>query len=275
MARVAAWVIGLIVVVGLSGRLIDVKPLAAEMKGDYATYVAMAFSLARDGDLRYDARDYQRFVSVFGHGPSGIFLKRRYHLGFGGKEPVPSSESLAYGKALAYPVAAAPFVALGGLGGLIAFNWAMLALCVVCGARFCSMVMKSRAGWIVSLVFIGASIVPVYAAWLTSEIFNFTLVFVAYFLWAYKKVAPPDDRSWLTRPNTTLAAALLIGIATFSKATNAALVAPFVLDVLWSGRLRRSIAVAMSISSGAASHGSVSISSCGLSQIDPSLSPLK
>lgn len=243
MARVTAWVLALVVSVGLAGRLIDVKPLAAEMKGDYATYVAMAFSLARDGDLRYDSRDYQRFVATFGHGPSGIFLKRRYHLGLDGKEPVPTSESLAYGKALAYPVAAAPFVALGGLGGLIVFNWAMLGLCVVCGARFCSAVMKSRAGWLVSIVFVGASVVPVYAAWLTSEIFNFTLVFVAYFLWAYKKVAPSDDRSWLTRPGTTLAAALLIGVATFSKATNAALVAPLVLDALWSGRLRRSIAV--------------------------------
>ncbi len=243
MARVAAWVFGVVVLVGVSGRLIDVRPLAAEMKGDYATYVSMAFSLAKDGDLRYEPRDYQRFVSLFGHGPSGIFLKRRYHLGLTGKEPVPSSQSLAYGKALAYPVAAAPFVAIGGLGGLIAFNWAMLALCVVCGARFCEAVMKSRAGWMVSLVFIGASVVPVYAAWLTSEIFNFTLVFVAYFLWAYKKVAPVDDRSWLTRPNTTLAAACLIGIATFSKATNAALVAPLVLDALWAWRLRRSIAV--------------------------------
>ena len=67
-----------------------------------------------------------------------------------------------------------------------------------------------------SIVFVGASVVPVYAAWLTSEIFNFTLVFVAYFLWAYKKVAPSDDRSWLTRPGTTLAALLMVLIVAFA-----------------------------------------------------------
>jgi hypothetical protein len=243
MARVAAWVVGIVVLAGLAGRLIDARRIAGDIKGDEATYIAMAFSLADDADLRYSRVDYQRFVSLYGHGPSGIFLKLRYHLTLAGKEPVPSDESLAYGKALAYPIAAAPFVALGGLGGMLVFNWLMLGLCVICGARFCRAVMASRAGWLVAAIFVGASVVPVYAAWFTSEIFNFTLVFVAYFLWLYKKVAPPGERSWLLHPRTTMLAAVLIGVATFSKGTNAALIAPLVLDALVSLRLRRSVAI--------------------------------
>ncbi|MEO7190108.1 MAG: hypothetical protein ABI051_03560 [Vicinamibacterales bacterium] len=241
-----------LVLVAVAGRLIDVRRVAGDIKGDESTYIAMAFSLAEDGDLRYQPEDYRRFVSLYGHGPSGIFLKRRYHLGLEGKEAVPSSESLAYGKALAYPVAAAPFVALGGLGGLLVFNWVLLAICLVCGARFCRALMRSRAGWVVAVIFLGASVVPVYATWLTSEVFNFTLVFVGYFLWLYKKVAPRDESSWLMRPGTTLAAAVLIGIATFSKATNAAMIAPIVLDAILARQAVRVVVLGLAFAAGVA-----------------------
>lgn len=246
MARVIRfWPIALVIVAACAGRFIDTRGIVGDMKGDYATYVSMAFSVAKDGDLRYEPRDYQRFVAVFGHGPSGIFLKRRYHLGIDGKEPVPAGQSLAYGKAFAYPVAAAPFVVLGGLGGLVVFNWVLLGICVFCAARFCQRAMRSRGGWFVGLVFVGASVVPVYAAWLTSETFNFTLIFVAYFLWLYKKVAAPDDASPWTRPWTTVAAAVLIGVATFSKGTNAPLIAPIVLDAVFSRRIKQTAVLAV------------------------------
>jgi hypothetical protein len=235
----------LIVAAALGGRLIDARRLAGDIKGDESTYIAMAFSLARDGDLRYEARDYQRFVGLYGHGPSGIFLKRRYALGLHGKTPVPSTDSLAFGKALAYPMAAAPFVVLGGLGGLLVFNWVLLGLCLYCAARFCGALVGRGAGWFVAAVFLGASVVPVYAAWLTSETFNFSVILIAYFLWLYKRVVPAETRSWLMRPETTIAAALLIGVATFSKGTNAALIGPIVLEALWSRRLVRSIGLVL------------------------------
>ena len=59
------------------------------------------------------------------------------------------------------------------------------------------------------------------------EIFNFTLVLLAYFLWLYKEVAPA---SRLARPWTDIAAAVLLGIGTYSKPLPiAVLVAPLVL----------------------------------------------
>jgi hypothetical protein len=241
-----------VVAAAFGGRLLDTRRIAGDIKGDESTYIAMALSLADDGDLRYEKEDYQRFVGLYGHGPSGIFLKRRYHLGINGKVPVPAEEGLAYGKALVYPVAAAPFVLAGGLGGLLVFNWLLLGLCLACGARFCRAVMGSRTGWIVAAVFVGASVVPVYTAWMTSEIFNFTLIFVAYFLWAYKKVAPVSERSWLLQPWTTIAAAALVGVATFSKATNAGLIAPLLVDALFARRIGRTAVLALAFVAGTA-----------------------
>src|SRR5438477_9710435 len=44
--------------------------------GDGATYYTMAWSLAEDGDLRYEARDVARVRREHPEGPQGLFLKR-------------------------------------------------------------------------------------------------------------------------------------------------------------------------------------------------------
>lgn len=241
--RLAVLVVA-VVLVTAAGRLIDVRDVAGDIKGDEATYISMAFSLAHDGDLRYDRGDYLRFVDLYGHGPNGIFLKRSYRFGFGESTPIPTSEGLSYGKALIYPAAAAPFVWIGGLGGMLIFNWLLLAGCLWAGIAFATAA-GGRRGWVLALAFLAASVVPVFAAWLTSEIFNFALVFIAYFLWLYKKVRP-EAGGWLTRGQTsTIVAALLLGVATFSKATNLALVGPLVLDVLLTRRVWATAAVAL------------------------------
>ncbi len=53
-------------------------PRAAEGEfwGDGATYYAMAWSLARDRDVRYEAADLERIGAEYPSGPSGLFLKR-------------------------------------------------------------------------------------------------------------------------------------------------------------------------------------------------------
>ena len=55
---------------------IDVPRTLLGIKGDEATYVAMALSLAHDGDLVYERRDEERFFSIYNGGPSGIYLKK-------------------------------------------------------------------------------------------------------------------------------------------------------------------------------------------------------
>ena len=58
------------------------------IKGDEATYVAMALSAAYDGDLSYERRDLERFFGLYRAGPEGIFLKR-------GKAAAPAASTAA------------------------------------------------------------------------------------------------------------------------------------------------------------------------------------
>jgi hypothetical protein len=250
-SRVAI-VLSVVLLTTFAGRWLDVRALSGDIKGDEATYIAMALSLADDGDLYYEREDYERFVALYGEGPGGIFLKKRYTLGVDGKTDVPTDQSLAFGKALIYPAAAAPFAFVGSVGGLVVFNWLMVLSCVWFGLRFSRAASGQRYGWVYGVAFIGASVVPVFATFLTSEIFNFALIFWAYYLWLYKKVAPSTTHGWLMHPTTTIIAAVLVGLATFSKPTNAALVGPIVLDLLVQRRLAHSVIASVAFVAGVA-----------------------
>jgi hypothetical protein len=73
---------------------------------------------------------------------------------------------------------------------------------------------------------------------LTSDIFNFSLVFFAYFLWLYKEVAPPADVRWLRGQASDVCAAVLLGLVTYSKPTHALLIGPIVALLWWRRQLR-------------------------------------
>lgn len=252
-----------VMLLGLAGRLINYPALAGGFKGDEATYVSMAFSVAEDFDLKYDRRDLDRFGRLFGTGrsgrpvgPEGIFLKQGVS---------PTTERLEYGKAFVYPLAAAPFARLGGLGGMLIFNVLLLAGCVWCAIRFCAARVGGWRGHALAVAFIAASSTPVWAVWLTSETFNFALIFYAYFFWAYKEVRPdaPGRRTFLGGPWSDALAAVLIGLATYSKVSNAALIGPLVVYALWrrgsaSGRerlIRGTVIVIMFVASTAGLFG--------------------
>ena len=67
------------VLLGVAAALLAVgvcRVRLTEFWGDGATYHAMAWSLAEDGDLRYEAKDVVRVRREFPSGPQGIFLKR-------------------------------------------------------------------------------------------------------------------------------------------------------------------------------------------------------
>ena len=108
---------------------IDVERTGFGIKGDEATYVAMALSVAHDGELSYEAEDIERFYRTYKTGPEGIFLKRGTEVSYQITQTFPfikrdtqSEESkvrLFFGKAYAYSVAVAPFVRLAGLNGFL------------------------------------------------------------------------------------------------------------------------------------------------------------
>jgi hypothetical protein len=85
-----------------------------------------------------------------------------------------------------------------------------------------------------------ATVVPVYFVWITPELFNFALGCFAYFCWLYKEVATieqmPSRVRWLAGRKSDVVAALILGIATFSKPTNALLMVPIGIYLLWRRR---------------------------------------
>jgi len=180
---------------------------------DGATYHAMAWSLAEDRDLRFEARDVFRVRREFPGGPQGIFLKRTEgglrwdpplgapFVRWGGGE---RNDRIFFAKAFAYPLAAAPFVKLFGTSGLLLLNVMALlgALWLAYGE------IRARASPLASLCLVlalfGATVTPIYLLWLTPEIFNLGLIAGGLFLAA-------------RRP---LLAAVLLGIATYSKPYN-------------------------------------------------------
>ncbi|HTM27486.1 MAG TPA: hypothetical protein VL225_19950 [Vicinamibacterales bacterium] len=204
---------------------------------DEATYYMMAYSLVDDHDLAYRHDDLVRVWKEFPSGPVGVFLKKGRTLSGG---PDPDGRRYFYGKAFIYPLFAAPFVALFGTNGFLVLHAILLALVVLCGYLFLHARSPAWPSAILAAGFVMASVVPVYFVWIMPELFNFSLALLAYFCWLYKEVAAPErsprGTAWLFTGRGDVAAALLLGIATFSKPTNALLFVPI---LIWT--LRRKI----------------------------------
>jgi hypothetical protein len=247
---------------------VDFPRASLGFKGDEATYYVMTHSLARDGDATYQRQDLLRVWEEYS-APEGIFLKKgarvddvQFQLAppfvVLEKSPDPARGRLYFGKAYIYPLFAAPFVRVFGTSGFLVFHALLLALNVGAATLFLR-ARGSPPGWAAGFaaIFIFASVTPVYFVWLTPELFNFTLVLQAYFLWAYKHAAPapapspdgpdqgaaPVERRGLERvlhsPATDYVAAVLLGIATFSKPTHILLILPLLAFLLWTREWRR------------------------------------
>ena len=179
-------------------RSVDVPRSGYGVKSDEATYVAMALSVAYDGDLTYEKNDLERFAGLYHSGPNGIFLKRGKHvrLEFGGAFPFvrltkrddTNPNRLYYGKAFIYPLLAAPLVRLYGLNGMLIFNVLLLAVAVVCAYAFLAAESPPATAALFTSAFFGAAALPVYGAFLMPDVFNLAIVLLAYFLLLYKEV---------------------------------------------------------------------------------------
>jgi hypothetical protein len=225
----AARTLLVLVALGLLGATLSVNlPSVDRFWSDGATYHAMAWSLAEDGDLRYEVKDLLRVKREFPVGPQGVFLKKSSGAltlkeGFPFLSRVPESEPrLYYAKAFVYPAVAAPFVRLFGTRGLLLTNVLFfdLALFLAYGE------LRRQAGpassLALALVLLLASVTPVYLLWLTPEIFNLGLIVASLAAWRRGHPVP---------------AAMLLGLATYSKPTNILLALPLVVDPLVEGPL--------------------------------------
>jgi hypothetical protein len=189
--------------------------------GDGATYYAMAWSLAEDGDLRYEARDLLRVQREMDGGPEGLFLKRtRGGLTFDTSEGFPwmhrvrapeSALPLYYAKALAYPLAAAPFVRLFGTRGLFLTNVVLLGLAL--WLAYEELRRRGDPAWSLAtaLTLFLTTVVPVYLIWPAPEVFNVGVIAAGLVAWR-------RGHPWI--------AAVLLGIAVYSKPYNLWLAIP-------------------------------------------------
>jgi hypothetical protein len=224
-------------VYGALALTVNFPKAAYGFQSDEATYYMMGLSLVHDWDLTYRKGDLVRVWREFPAGPAGVFLKKGKTLS--GK-PDPDQTRLFYAKSFIYPLVAAPLIALFGTNGFLVLNAILLALVVLCGYLF----LHARSGaWpsaILASAFVMASVVPVYFVWIMPEVFNFSLALLAYFCWLYKEVASPArsprGTAWLFTGRSDLAAAALLGVATFSKPTAALLYLPMAAWILWRRR---------------------------------------
>jgi hypothetical protein len=232
---------------------VDFSRAAFGFQSDEATYYMMGHSLAEDFDLSYRREDLARVWREFPSGPSGVFLKKGRELDAQVTDrvpfvrvearPDPDPARLFFGKSYIYPLVASPFVAAFGTNGFLVLHAVLLGLVLLAGYLF----LNARSSPAVSLVlasgFLMASVAPTYFVWMTPELFNFSLVVLGYFCWLYKEVASPDlpvrGTRWLFRPGSDLVAAVLLGVATFSKPSNLLLILPLLGWLLIQRQWRR------------------------------------
>ena len=196
--------------------------------GDGATYHAMAWSLAEDGDLRYEAKDVFRVRREVPTGPQGIFLKRasgglRWD-GAGGfpwvRRVAPNEPRIYYAKPFAYSVAAAPLVKLFGTRGLLLANALFLAAALFLGYAALRRSAAPAPALAFTLALFLATVAPVYLVWPAPEVFNMALAAAGLAAWR------------LDRP---MLSAVILGIATYSKPYNLWLAIPLGLEPLVAG----------------------------------------
>lgn len=164
---------------------------------DEGSYFAITQSLAFDLDLKYNRRDIIRIYERFERGPEGLFLKKN------------SNGELSYAKSFAYPLFAAPFFRLFDVQGLFLFNGLMLFLSILMGYLLLKQFHPPNRSFAFSVIFILASVVPLYMSWLTADLFNFFFIFAGLFFFFYE----------FKNPRWFYLSAFFFATAVFSKVT--------------------------------------------------------
>ncbi len=213
--------------------------------GDEGTYMAMAESLARDGDLTFSSSDRERIEAAPTDGERNLILQR-------------TSLGITYSKPVIYGVMASPFVWVAGRYGPILLN-----LLAMGAALWLTLVYLRRLGetsLLTLATFAGASALLPYLAWRMSDALLVSCTLAGLVLSLASLRGP--DRRWLPTAHfldanwTTLAGGLLLGMAAAMRYPNALLavaaLAALVAHRRWhrAARLLAGIAIAAAVSLG-------------------------
>lgn len=212
------------------------------IRGDEATYLMAAQSLAWDYDLEYSRKDFDRFVERWHHQPEGLILQKSA-----------SGTGLTYGKPSLYPLILAPFLRLSPLRGPFIANALLLALAGLAAAISLRRSLGSGAPILVA-TFLFASICFAHVFWVHSDLFLMSCVAVALslayggvqqagrFTEIYQDVIGQSHRSFVGR---WLLVGILLGVVALSRPFYGALLLPAALAVPAARRRQGIVALAV------------------------------
>ncbi len=199
--------------------------------GDEATYLGMAESLVRDGDLRFGPPDLEW---ARGRTPEGatLILQR-------------GGDGIAYSKPVLYPLVAAPFLAAFGEAGLPVANAILLAAAL--GLAWAALARRFEPGraWTTVATFAGAGAVLPYVLWRMSDALQLALALGGLALACGGLAAPGRGARgrFLEGAGAAAAGGLALGLAAALRPPAGALVAAAVAAQLLYRRPRRAAAL--------------------------------
>ena len=208
------------------------------VRGDEGTYLAMAESLALDGDLWFERHDQSRLEADPRPGRKAVILQR-------------TEGRVAYSKPVLYPLLTAPFYRVLGEAGLILFNAICLLLALALLARWFARIWPQRE--ILPMVgsFAALGLLVPYVPWRTSDTLQAVLAIagLALCLWDLRSPLAGQataDGERGSRARLIVGAFCLGGLISL-RLTNAP-IAAIPAAALWlAGRRRRALWVAGAI----------------------------
>jgi len=185
-------------------------PLAT-LDGDEGTYLAMATSLVRDGDLRFTGAD-RAWAEAHPAGPVNLILQQ-------------GAEGVAYSKPIAYALWAAPFVLLLGEIGMGAANGVALLFGLLAAWAWLRRRCAAGRAALLLVTFAGAgALVPQLAWWMTEPLqIGLALAGLSLALGAARPVTTASPGWWATRldrPWALPTGAVLLGLLTSLREPN-------------------------------------------------------
>jgi hypothetical protein len=130
--------------------------------GDEGTFLAMAESVARDGDLTFDAADRDRLRQAEGEGRQTVILQQ-------------TGMGISYSKPVVYPLLVAPFYRLMGDLGLVLFNALAMGAALALAWGVLRRKSSPDEAWLTLWTFFGAGVLPAYLVFKMPDLFQVAL----------------------------------------------------------------------------------------------------
>ena len=173
MKRTAGLVLGcLSLLFVLYPLAVPINGLPVTLKGDEPAYYLTALSIARDGDLLCETRDLHRLFDAFPHLPvENVILMS-----------MDGWRTIYFGKPIIYSTLAAPFAALFGSRGMVAFNMVMFVGMIWMGYFYLRRSNPEGLAAFFAASFFLVSVGFAYVFWLHTEVLNMFAIMASLYL---------------------------------------------------------------------------------------------